>query len=109
MQRLQTTGKCWQKRKGLDLESLEICFKEPACCVPWLLSNALAVVKAGAELNVRFGFLGNIICLTVLMSRRIETVMMIAFDERWMEAPISPLRIPISVMNPSRRLFPDQL
>ena len=61
MQRLQKTDKCWRKRKGLDLESLEICFKEPACCVPWLLSSALAVVKAGAELNVRFGFLRNII------------------------------------------------
>ena len=71
MQRLQKTDKCWRKRKGLDLESLEICFKEPACCVPWLLSNALAVVKAGAELSVRFGFLGNIIRLAVLMSRMI--------------------------------------
>ena len=63
--------KCLRKRKGLDLESLEICFKEPACCVPWLLSNAPAVVIAGAELSVRFGFLRNIICLTVLMSRMI--------------------------------------
>ena len=57
--------------KKKDLESLEICFKEPACCVPWLLSNAPAVVKAGAELSVRSGFLGNIICLTILIKSMI--------------------------------------